>query len=160
MGAVNNVPIPTSAAKNIAEVAATDDDFSVFVSLVTDLGLADFVSNPESKLTIFAPTNDAFQKLIDSGFDTSDSAAVADVLKYHILQDTITTSGELKTGLLPTAQGADISVDIVGHYWTGYEVVLNGGVKIIKENILAANGIIHAIDTVLTPPGDVGYCIR
>jgi len=152
--AVNNVLIPTSAAKNIAEIAATDDNFSVFVSLVTDLGLADFVSNPESKLTIFAPTNDAFQKLIDSGFDTSDSEAVVNVLKYHIIQDSITTSGELKPGLLPTVEGGDISVDIV-HYWTGYEVKLNGDVKITKENILASNGIIHAIDTVLTPPGDL-----
>jgi len=153
--AVNNVLLPTSATKNIAEVAATDEDFSIFVSLVTDLGLADFVSNPESKLTIFAPTNNAFQKLLDSGFDISDSAAVANVLKYHILEDTITTSGELKTGELSTVQGADISVAIVGHYWTGYKVELNGGVEITKKNILASNGIIHAIDTVLTPPGDL-----
>merc|ERR1712232_767145 len=112
MGAVNNVLIPTSAAKNIAEVAATSDDFSIFVSLVTDLGLADFVTNPESKLTIFAPTNDAFQKLLDSGFDTSDAEAVTNVLKYHILPDTITTSGELKPGLIETVQGAEISVDV------------------------------------------------
>merc|ERR1712157_28940 len=153
--AVNNVLIPTSAAENIAEVAATDDEFSIFVSLVTDLGLADFVTNPESKLTIFAPTNDAFQKLLDSGFDTSDSEAVVNVLKYHIIPDSITTSGELTTGLLTTVEGGDISVHVDGHYWSGYEVTLNGDVKITKENILASNGIIHAIDTVLTPPGDL-----
>jgi len=154
---VDNVLLPRSAAKNIVEAAATEADFSTFVSLLRteEYDLGELVSSPENILTVFAPTNGALQELIDGGFDTSNPTAVADLLKYHIIQGTILTSDELHQGDIPTVQGSSISVDIVGNFWSGYEVELNGGVRITKENILASNGIIHAIDTVLRPAGDV-----
>jgi len=156
--AVNNVLLPNSATKNIVELAATEADFSTFVSLLQseEVALEEFASDPDSVLTVFAPTNEAFQELIDGGFDPSDSTAVANLLKYHIIQDTIITSDELHPGDLTSVQGSDISVDIVGNSWSGNEIELNGGVSIIKENILASNGIIHAIDTVLAVPDSPG----
>jgi len=151
---VDNVLLPSSAAKNIVE--ATEADFSTFVSLLrtAQYGLVDIVSDTESVLTVFAPTNEAFNKLVEDGFDTSDPIAVADLLKYHIVEDRIITSHELlHEGDISTLEGSPISVSL---YWSGYKIKLNGGVSITEANILASNGIIHAIDTVLNIPDSLG----
>merc|ERR1712176_1271385 len=114
--------------------------------------------------TVFAPTEDAFKALIDSGFDASDNDAVADLLKYHVVEGEVVTSWDLLKGSvwqdaeeLVTVQGSAISADITGYRWNK-ELKLNGEVGIAAADVLASNGIVHVVDKVLmppTPPGDI-----
>jgi len=166
---IDKVLLPRSATKNIAEVAievAIEAGFSqsTLVSFlnIEGIDLGDFIS--DSILTIFVPTNDAFDQLVNDGFDTSDLSAVADLLKYHVILDEVFTSNTLAhEDQIITMQGSPISVDLVcnNNYWCyhhEYEIELNEGASITQANILASNGIIHVIDTVLTrptPPGDI-----
>ena len=151
---IDKVLLPQSAMFNIAEIA-TEADFTTLVSLLTAVDLAGFVSDAGEVLTIFAPTNAAFDKLIEDGFDATDLDAVEELLKYHVVQGEVKTSHELlHEGDVETVQGSIISVDWAGYYGKSFK--LNEDVGIVKADILASNGIIHAIDTVLTIPEPLG----
>ena len=53
----------------------------VFLLTTEGINIGDFVSSPNNVLTIFAPTGDAFQQLINEGVDTLNPMVVADLLK-------------------------------------------------------------------------------
>jgi len=145
---IDKVLSPASTA-NIAELA-TAAGLTTLVSLLTSDGidLGSFVS--DNILTVFAPTNEAFTALIQGGFDISDVSAVADLLKYHVIENEVFTSDALAhERAIATKEGSLLFVN------TEEEITLNNGVSITQANILASNGVIHIIDTVLTPPGDI-----
>jgi len=110
---------------------------------------------------VFAPTDEAFEELIQSGFNPSDTLAVADLLKYHVIEDEVYTSDMLAhERSITTLEGSLLSVDTVCNsdyscHPSEEEIALNNDVSITQANILASNGIIHIIDTVLTPPGNI-----
>lgn len=151
---IDAVLLPASATSNIAEIAA-EAGFNTLVSLLSTNGvdLAGFISDPGNILTVFAPTDEAFEELLESGFDPSDSDAVTDLLKYHVIEGVMTSNDLLyHHGGIDTVQGSPVSVDSVGNWWSGRTLEINGEATIAKANILASNGIIHVIDSVLTPP--------
>jgi transforming growth factor-beta-induced protein len=99
---------------------------------------------------VFAPTDDAFAKL---GGDTikgllADKAALTKILTYHVAGSVITAADIVKAtkGKFTTLQGQDVSYEVVAG-----NVILNGNVKVVATDVKASNGIIHVIDTVLTP---------
>jgi len=158
--AVDRVLLPSSAS-NIAEVAKSND-LDTLVALLAQVGLDSFVSDPDKVLTVFAPTEDAFKALVNSGFDASDNDAVADLLKYHVVEGEVVTSWDLLKGSvwqdakeLVTVQGSTISADIAGYGWNK-ELRLNGEVGVAAADVLASNGIVHVVDRVLTPPTPPG----
>ena len=116
---------------------AQDEGFTEFVQALNDaLGEGEF--NSGGPYTLFVPTNAAF-----------DAANLAgeDVLEYHIVEGKYTLD-ELSDGPLETANGLDIEVSV-----RGSDVSLNGQANVTEPNDLqASNGVVHAIDSVLTPP--------
>merc|ERR1739842_84236 len=138
---------------NIATVAEDAGSFTTLLGLLDRVDLVDFVSDTD-KLTVFAPTNDAFD---DLGIDPNDltDEELANILKYHVAEG-VTTKFDLLLdhGDIPTVQGGTISVDLVGGWWNK-ELKLNEDVGIVLADVLASNGIIHAIDTVLIPPEEL-----
>ena len=92
----------------------------------------------------------------------SDNDAVADLLKYHVVEGEVVTSWDLLKGSvwqdakeLVTVQGSTISADIAGYGWNK-ELRLNGEVGVAAADVLASNGIVHVVDRVLTPPTPPG----
>lgn len=157
--AIDKVLLPAST-RNIADLAS-EAGLNTLLALLTssEIDLGGFVST--SVLTVFAPTDEAFEELIQSGFNPSDTLAVADLLKYHVIEDEVYTSDMLAhERSITTLEGSLLFVDTVCNsdyscHPSEEEIALNNDVSITQANILASNGIIHIIDTVLTPPVNI-----
>ena len=119
---------------------AQNEGFSEFVQALNNaLGEGEF--NSGGPYTLFVPTNAAF--------DAADLEGDAgeDLLEYHIVEGKYTLD-ELSNGPLETESGVDIEVSVQGN-----SVSLNGQANVTEPNNLqASNGVVHAIDNVLTPP--------
>ncbi len=142
---------------NIVTFATSDPNFSLLVEALTATGLmTDFVevlSGP-GPFTVFAPTNDAFQALLDSNPDwnaISDIpvATLEEVLLYHVVGDANVRSGDLMDDMeVTTLSGGTFTIDL------DEGAVINAGsnsANIILTDVQGTNGVIHAIDTVILP---------
>ena len=141
-------PAADTSTKTIVEIAAANPDFSTLVSLVTAAGLADALSGP-GPFTVFAPTNEAFAKVPAATLaelSADPTGKLADVLKLHVVSGKILAADAVAADgtSLDTLGGGKISVKV-----SGSEVTV-GGSKVIKTDIIAKNGVIHVIDTVIT----------
>ncbi|NMM48415.1 fasciclin domain-containing protein [Marinigracilibium pacificum] len=132
--------------ENLAEVAE-DAGFSALLAAAEEAGLSDALTDENSDLTVFAPTNDAFAAFLSANgwADVTEipDAALEAVLKYHILGSS-KSSSELGASE-ETLEGNSI-------YLNTSALTVNGNVDILSANVNASNGIIHVIDAVLMPP--------
>jgi len=146
--AIDKVLIPSFLKKDLVAVAASTTNFKTLVAAVSAVpGLVNVLKT--GPFTIFAPSDAAFAKLGTSTINSllaDPSGRLAEILKYHVVPG-IVTKQELKGGYIPTVFGPSIKVDI-----SSSGSFLNGVSKIGAANILASNGVIHVIDTVLIPP--------
>jgi transforming growth factor-beta-induced protein len=136
-----------SARKNLVELVTGNDQFSTLASL---LSAADLVSVVESgEFTVLAPTNDAFAKLPQAVVDylLANKDALRDVLLYHVVAGSAKAEAVLASDTLTAANGKALDVNLRD----GKPFVNDSG--IIATDILASNGVVHVIDTVLVPPG-------
>lgn len=137
---------------DIVETAMAAENFS---TLVTALKAADLVDalKAEGPFTVFAPTNAAFAELPDGTLDDllkpANKAKLRSILMYHVVEGKMKARDLTDEDELKTLQGAKVGVKDEGDY-----AMLQGkGVSnITKTNIMASNGVIHAIDAVLMPP--------
>lgn len=141
-------------AANIVDVAASNPDFSTLVAAVKAAGLVDTLANG-GPFTVFAPTNKAFQKLpkgtVESLLKPENKDKLVAVLTYHVVPGTVKAAdvAALENGTkVETVNGADVVVKQAGK-----NIFLNKS-KVIATDVLADNGVIHVIDTVLIPPAD------
>ena len=143
-------PVPT-----ITEIAGATEDLSTLVAALEATGLDATLQTSAGPLTVFAPTNAAFEKL---GSDTvnnllADPTTLSDILLYHVVDGAV-RQDDLSDGAVTTLNGKDVDVHVRGWwFWTRY--YLNGDTRITDFDIEASNGVIHLIDEVLTPPSDI-----
>jgi len=124
------------------DIVATAIAAGTFTKLAAALTAADLVTTLQGKgpFTVFAPTDAAFAKL--AAVPTGD--ALKNVLLYHVVAGAV-GSGDLKAGPVPTQlAGKSVTVSLTGG------VKINDS-KVTTANILAKNGVIHVVDTVLIP---------
>lgn len=149
--------VPT---KNIVETAADASIFSALVDavLAADPSIVAALSDEDAIFTVFAPTNKAFQDLIDA-FNASSLDELVDiigvdalstVLLYHVV-DGCAFSNDLFDGLkLTTLQGEKLEIDL-----HELEVIdktdMPAGLELELLDIRTSNGIVHGIDKVLLP---------
>jgi transforming growth factor-beta-induced protein len=136
-----------AAEGDIVDVASGIDDFSTLVAALSEAELVEALQ-AEGPFTVFAPTNEAFAKLLnDLGITASDLLAhpqLGEVLLYHVVPGKV-MSTDLSNGLTAsTLLGESISFD------------LSNGVKVnssmvVTADVEATNGVIHVIDQVLVP---------
>lgn len=134
----------------IVDIASGDDRFSILVDAVVKAGLAEALGGPN--LTVFAPTNDAFADLLeeigaDSLADLS-AAQLKPILLYHVLGSKVDAAaaiaaapGDEKTASL----GGTLDLSLDG------ETLKVDAASVTTADIMASNGIIHVIDSVLLP---------
>ncbi len=143
----------TTNENTVVDVAASDEDFSILVQAVEAAGLSEALATSES-ITLFAPTNAAFEALPDGTIDQlllpENQDLLRQVLSYHVVQQEVPSS-EVTTGEVPSAAGAPINLQVDDA--TG-EVRVNQA-TVVTPDIQASNGVIHAIDQVILPPGMV-----
>jgi len=142
-------PIPE---KDLVDTLVADERFSTLVTAVTAAGLVDTVKEAGS-LTIFAPTNDAFAKVPADLLEAllADPAALKAVLLRHAVPGSLFAKG-ITWQEHETAGGEEIATQV---FKMGVVKVVSysndkrTGARVEEADIIATNGVIHAIDTVI-----------
>ena len=139
-----SVMVMSAQAKDIVDTAV---DAGSFKTLATALGAAGLVETLKGKgpFTVFAPTDEAFAKIPKADLDAllKDKAKLTAVLTYHVVAGKV-MAADVKAGNVKTVQGSELTVS------TSMGVMVNNA-KVIKTDIVADNGVIHVIDTVIMP---------
>ena len=139
---------------------AVANGFTSLVGLVSDRpGLVEVLKskgkdNSDDGFTVFAPTDEAVAALLEK-CDSLDSDQITSILAYHVVPGTF-TSQQLVDESITSAKTA-LDSESLGITATDDSVTIdagsNGEAKVIKANVRASNGVAHAIDKVLIPPG-------
>ena len=146
----NKTPSEIPAAERLTadEVLARDGNFSAFVRALDAAGLRRMLAGP-GPYTIFAPTDEAFSQLPESVVKDlfgDPKGNLAETLLYHMAPGKYAVAVIAVNETVPTVQGNSIVVGIA----SGSVAV--DGARVVRADIPAANGVIHAIDAVMIPP--------
>lgn len=138
-----------TAEGNIVDIASASESFQTLVAALTEAELTEVLQG-EGPFTVFAPTDEAFAALppgsVEKLLQPENRAMLVQILQYHVVAGSY-PSTDLSSGEVPTVEGQPVTV-----------TVSEGGVKVnnanvIQPDITASNGVIHAIDAVIIPPG-------
>lgn len=142
----------SSSGKKPMDIVDTAVSAGQFKTLVAAVDAADLVATLKSPgpFTLFAPTDDAFAKLpegtVENLLKPENKDQLVAILTYHVLSGKVMSADLAGQKLMAkTVQGSDVDVD-------GTASVKVNDAEVIKADILASNGVIHVIDTVLLPP--------
>ena len=141
---------------NIVQNAMNAKNVTTVVAAVKAAGLAETLSGP-GPFTVFAPTNDAFNKLpkgtVDTLLKTENKDKLVSILTYHVVPGRY-TSKDLKNGMtLTTVQGATLMIKR-----SGMNIWINGA-RIAIRDVISSNGVTHVINGVLMPPAPKGVMV-
>ena len=145
---------------NIVETAVSNDNFSTLVAAVQAGDLVDALSS-EGPFTVFAPTNDGFNKLPEGTLGTllkpENKGTLQSILKYHVVAGKFMAGDVVKAinenggeFAVKTLQGSELTLKL----WEGsvYVIDTNGNkAKVVIADVDTSNGVIHAIDNVVIP---------
>ena len=139
------------ATQTIAEIAANNDNLTILTAALQSAGL-DTMLMEDTKYTVFAPTDDAFAPVLEKlGVTKDELLANKDLLKtvlpYHVVPMEV-KAADIPYGTdIKTANGKTISISDANVITdaTGNTANITG------TDIMASNGVIHTIDTVLMP---------
>ena len=145
-----------TTAGTIVDVASGAGNFSTLVAAVTAADLVETLSG-EGPFTVFAPTDEAFAALpagvLDGLLLPENKALLAQILTYHVVAGKV-MAADVTDGDVATVEGQTIKLGTMGG------VTVNGA-NVVTADVAASNGVIHAIDAVILPPGvDVAPLIK
>ena len=149
LGLVLGLMEPQAArAKDLIETAQDAGTFTILLAAVKATGLTPILTG-KGPITLFAPTDDAFSKLpratLEGLFKPDNKEKLKDILTYHIVMGRVTSRDVLGKRLeAATAEGGSLLID-------GNRGIQVDDAKVIKADIVADNGFIHVIDTVVIP---------
>ena len=138
--------LAAAAAKaDIVDTAVGAGQFNTLAKALTAAGLIDTLKGP-GPFTVFAPTDEAFAKIPAEKLNAllADKAALTKVLTYHVVAGNV-PAAKVKTGAVKTVQGQSLNVNASS---SGVRV---NDARVVKTDIMASNGVIHVIDTVVMP---------
>lgn len=132
---------------DIVDTAVSAGSFKTLVTAVQEAGLVETLRSPGT-FTVFAPTDAAFAKLPHGTLDKllADKEQLRAVLLYHVVPGKVTAAEVVKLHEAKTAQGSHLPIR------AGHGTVRVGTANVTQTDIMARNGVIHVIDTVLIPP--------
>ncbi len=132
-------------AADIVDTAVSAGQFKTLAAALTQADLIDTLKGP-GPFTVFAPTDAAFAKIPNADLDAllKDKAKLTAVLTYHVVPGTVLAS-DVKPGKVKTVQGTTFNVMADSKH------VMVNNATVTKTDIIADNGVIHVIDTVIMP---------
>ncbi len=136
-------------AADIVDTAVSAGQFKTLVQAVQAAGLVDTLKSG-GPFTVFAPTDEAFAKLpagtVENLLKPENREKLRSVLTYHVVPGKVTSADIAgKTAMPKTVQGTTVDIDAT----KGGVMVDNA--KVVKPDVMATNGVIHVIDTVIMP---------
>jgi len=165
MHVIGSVLLPTSCSRTVVGIATGSADHTALVQLLTaaDLVATLSIDTVGTGYTVFAPTNAAFARietaiLICLGLPAN-KVHLVNLLKYHVVGSTV-VSGSLTDGMEITS---------LDRTYDKYKFASEGNTlipldvtasKITTTDLLASNGVVHIIDTVLIPKGLIAKLVR
>ncbi|MFN5157785.1 MAG: fasciclin domain-containing protein [Betaproteobacteria bacterium] len=131
-------------AKDIVDTAGAAGSFKTLATALQAAGLIDTLKGP-GPFTVFAPTDAAFAKIPKADLDAllKDKAKLTAVLTYHVVPGRVMAK-DVKAGSVKTVQGGMLTLGTTGG------VTVNNA-KVVQADVVASNGVIHVIDTVVLP---------
>jgi len=163
----------------LLETAQSSPAFTTLVAAVDAAGLSSVFESVPDKVTVFAPTDDAFAAFFEASNTTADEVLankefLGEVLKYHVVPTVVTFQdllGDAGSEPLPTAlTGESLSVNVttesssisafgvpIGSATAPVVTIVGAGssAEIIQGNLWACNGVIQIIDDILVPQSAV-----
>ncbi len=138
----------TNAQKNIVDTAVAAGQFKTLAAALGAAGLVDTVKGA-GPFTVFAPTDAAFAKLpagtIDNLLKPENKDQLTAILTYHVVSGKVMAADVVKLKEAKTVNGKMIHVKV-----NGANVMINDA-TVTSPDIVASNGVIHVIDTVILP---------
>jgi uncharacterized surface protein with fasciclin (FAS1) repeats len=135
----------SAMAADIVDTAVSAGSFNTLVTAVKAAGLVDTLKGP-GPFTVFAPSDEAFAKIPKDQLNAllADKKKLTDVLTYHVVSGKVMAK-DVKAGPVKTVEGQSAMIKTDG----GPRI---DNARIIKTDVVASNGVIHVIDTVIMPP--------
>jgi len=137
------------SAKDVVKIAVGSKDHTTLVAALKQADLVTSLSNA-GPFTVFAPTNDAFNKLpagtVDGLMKDDKKADLQNILQYHVTVSAMKAESFTDGQTLGMVNGDNVTVSVKDG-----KVTLNGNVHIIAS-VQASNGMVHIVDGVLLPP--------
>ena len=136
-----------AAPQDIVTIAAGNKDFSTLVAAVKAAGLVETLQS-KGPFTVFAPTNAAFAKLpkgtVESLLKPENKAKLVKILTYHVVSGKV-MAADVKPGKVASVAGPKLTLAVKDG-----KVMLDNA-TVVKTDIVASNGVIHVIDSVVLP---------
>jgi uncharacterized surface protein with fasciclin (FAS1) repeats len=131
-------------AKDIVDTAVAAGQFKTLATALQAAGLVDTLKG-KGPFTVFAPTDEAFAKVPKADLEAllKDKAKLTAVLTYHVVPG-IVMAKDVNAGKVKTVQGSELTLGTTGG-------VTVDNAKVVKADIVADNGVIHVIDSVVIP---------
>ena len=132
--------------KNIVETAVNTGSFKTLVTAVKAADLVETLSG-KGPFTVFAPTDEAFAKLPKGTIEAllKDTGKLSSILTYHVVAGKVMAKDVVNLDSATTVNGKKLSIKVKDG-----KVMVNNAL-VIKTDIKCSNGVIHVIDTVVTP---------
>jgi uncharacterized surface protein with fasciclin (FAS1) repeats len=132
-------------AADLVDTATSAGNLKIFVAALKAAGFTESLRGP-GPYTVFAPSDEAFARLPPGAWDAlvRDKARLAKVLTYQVIPGKILIA-EVKPGKTKTLQGGTLDLKSDNGRVTADEAT------VIESDIMADNGVIHAVDTVVMP---------
>ena len=137
-----------SAQKDIVDTAVAAGSFKTLATALQAAGLVDTLKG-KGPFTVFAPTDEAFSKLpagtVESLLKPENKEKLKAILLYHVVSGDVTAAQVVKLSSAKTINGQDLKLTV------NDGTVMVNDATVVKADVLASNGVIHVIDTVLLP---------
>ena len=143
---------PAQADDHLLDIVDTAVGAGTFNTLAAALTAADLVEvlKSEGPFTVFAPTDEAFAKLpegtVESLLLPENKEQLVAILTYHVVAGSVTSDQVVTLDAAATVNGASVSIT------TSDAGVMVDDANVTAVDILASNGVIHVIDSVILPP--------
>jgi len=138
-----------AAEKDIVDTAVAAGQFKTLAAALGAAGLVDTLKGP-GPFTVFAPTDDAFAKLpagtVENLLKPENKDQLIAILTYHVVPGQVMAADVVKLKDAKTVNGKMVKVTVMEG-----AVTINDA-KVTTTDIVASNGVIHVIDTVVLPP--------
>ena len=151
---IDGVLLPAFINSGLRDLTQSVDGYSILIELLQFTGLS-VLLGPDLTATIFAPTDAAFEALPAGALEyyRSNKGITTKLLSGHVISPQIIPTQNMKNGDLPylTPAGTSLTIEILKVEGVAFYIVNNA--TIVNENILANNGIIHGLASILEVPG-------
>lgn len=141
---------PSETETTLTDVARANGNFKTLVGALEATGL-DVALEGDGPFTVMAPTDAAFARLPDGVLASLDAATLEKILKYHVVAGEALAADVVTMTSATTLEGQSFSISAGGD-----GVFLNAATEVSQTDVMADNGVIHVIDSVLLPP-DIAF---